>query len=328
MGIQRPRINNFQGSIDEYIVYLESIVLQRNTPPPSPTRSDVRGEAIDGSVTDKLPYDAIKFIIHRPEAKEDDAEDCCSARPGKRKRVESRWEREMNEMTSRLTPEDWASRRKSVGLSSQAGIIMGLDMLIQDIKPQPAQNTHEADLSAVTIYPANAVLQLLNTFAVKTAALKIQETFTTQIFSFQVFVFVSLCCVALQNGVDPALVDQTMQICISKSSTKNLARLRNGALWVNRVMFELAADGYDHLAYELFVLCELERPLSPLLHLPAAHIDLQIRGPVNGKIWSICRFWSSGDFSFQKSYSEEQARTRDSRLLTFLGSVYYQNNSG
>jgi hypothetical protein len=75
-------------------------------------------------------------------------------------------------------------------------------------------------------------------------------------FFFRVFVFVSLCCVALHNGTDQGLVDQIMQKCVSESSEKNLARLRNGALWVNRMMAALAADGFDYLAYELFVLCK------------------------------------------------------------------------
>ena len=112
------------------------------------------------------------------------------------------------------------------------------------------------DVSVAGYDSSNAILQLLNAFANTTEMLKVEAAFTTQVYNFRVFVFVSLCCVALYYNANPSVVDDIMRKCISDSHWRNLARLRNGALWTNRMMNELAADGLGHLAYEVFVLCE------------------------------------------------------------------------
>lgn len=75
-------------------------------------------------------------------------------------------------------------------------------------------------------------------------------------FSFHVFVFVLLCYVTLHDSADQELVDKIMQKCVSDLREKNLARLRSGALEVNRMRAKPVADGFDHLAYKLFVLCK------------------------------------------------------------------------
>lgn len=248
-----PRIHDFQGTDHEYITYLESLVLQAtaNCSPPSPARSDVRDETNDNSYSS--PENPIVFVPYQPQLSEQDQ---YFIRPTKRKRKERRWERLMDEMISEMAAEDLWSRRRTIGLSSQAGILVALDITIHGAKSRTDPISSDADLSMTSYRSSNPVLLLLDAFATTTAALKVQEAFTTQMFFFRVFVFVSLCCVALHNGADQKLVDKIMQKCVSNSCEKNLSRLRNGALWVNRMIVELAADGLDYLAYELFVLCK------------------------------------------------------------------------
>ncbi len=162
----------------------------------------------------------------------------------------------MDEMISDMNTEDWPSRRRTVGLSSETEILVALDMMIHGTKSQIQLTASEGNLPMGCHHPSKPVLQLLNAFATTTANLQTQARFTKQTVFFREFVFVSLCCVALHNGAEQKLVNQIMQKCISDSSEKNLALLRNGALWVNRMMVALADDGFDYLAYELFVLCK------------------------------------------------------------------------
>ena len=81
--------------------------------------------------------------------------------------------------------------------------------------PRTELTDTEGDLSAACYDSSSAILQLLNAFANTTAVLGIEEAFTTQVYNFRVFVFVSLCCVALYHNVDPSVVDDIMRKCIS-----------------------------------------------------------------------------------------------------------------
>ena len=109
--LSQRRINDFQGTDSEYIIYLESIVLSRPVipilSPPSP-RSDVRDEATDNSDRDEASASSIWFIPYEPETNEE------SLRPAKRQRTQQRWEREMDEMLpASLNSQDWSLRRKN-----------------------------------------------------------------------------------------------------------------------------------------------------------------------------------------------------------------------
>ena len=72
--------------------------------------------------------------------------------------------------------------------------------------------------------------------------------------AFQQLVFVSLCVTLEHRGIDTSTVDNIMRTCISNSTSKNLKRLRSGALWVNKVITELQWRGWNQRASEIFIL--------------------------------------------------------------------------
>lgn len=76
----------------------------------------------------------------------------------------------------------------------------------------------------------------------------------THIASFQELVFVSLCHILVEYGIDTDVVDDIMRICISDSSSKNLKRLRAGALWVNKLINRLQWSGWYQRATMVFIL--------------------------------------------------------------------------
>ncbi|CZT53504.1 uncharacterized protein RSE6_15114 [Rhynchosporium secalis] len=251
MGL-RKRVDDFCGTDTEYIDYLESKICQLTAtePLPSPVRSVVPEDAINDCDSDEHPTPSITFIEYDPQI--DRLDHPSQSQAPKRQRIQPRWEREMDEML-RDFPDagNWASKREEVGLTSSDNILKALDILIHGKESQADAAPIEANSSIIS---ADRVSQLLNNFAVSTAALQIEQTFTTQIYHFRVFIFVSLCCVSLDQRVDGDLVEEVMAKCVSGSSAKNLSKLRSGAFWVNKMMSRLAAQGLGHRAYELFIL--------------------------------------------------------------------------
>jgi len=247
----RSRIGNFPGTDSEYIAYLESIVRQAipTHALPSPPRSVERSEASNDCDGDEAGPNSIKFISYEPEPEPYND----NSRSAKRQRTQLRWMGEMDSMLDDLSVSDWSSERKRVGLASSAEILTALDIVIGN-KPR----SELAVCNTVACYDtSNTVLQLLDTFGSATAALRVGKTFATQIYLFHELVFVSTCSVALNHGVDQDKVDEIMRKHISCTDGRNLDRLRSGALWVNRMMSILAADGLGYMAYEYFVIRKL-----------------------------------------------------------------------
>lgn len=261
---------DFQGTDVEYIDYLEAIILSDATrypsaiplpplrrsatsrpsapsPPPSPSPSSLRDEAIENSDGDKTD-NVLEFIPYEPKAQ-------TSFRPAKNNGETGIWRHRKNRELDDIikdTGKGWALRRAELGLSCEAGIIKALDFMIHG---RPRTQLLPGPVSKTLHHQSDPVLQLLDTFATGTVALDCDKEFTTQIAYFRGFLYVSLCCVALHNGTDKDLVDQNMKLYITDASESHLVRLRNGALWVNKTMAEMAKDIGD-FAYELFVLCE------------------------------------------------------------------------
>ncbi|KAL5351011.1 hypothetical protein ACLOAV_004585 [Pseudogymnoascus australis] len=145
-----------------------------------------------------------------------------------------------------------SSRRANIGLSSEADIIKALDIMIEG-KPR----TNSIAITTPLHGPLITVQQLLVDFDRITADLESVKAFFAQICSFRHFLLASICCVVLHKNSDEAslkMVNEIMRRKITNASDKSLARLRKGALWVNTLMAKLAADGFGHLAYEIFVL--------------------------------------------------------------------------
>lgn len=240
---KQQRIDNFQGTVDDYIAYLETKVKKLSgcrSPPFSP--SDVRDDEIHNSDS-VASTPQLKFIPHDSNAP-----------PAKRQRKSKpRWQIEMDNMLCNIpSATDWPSKRSIVGLSSLTGVTNAFDMIIGGITPSTKPITTDPDCSLVQFQS----LQLLNSYATTIAALEIEKTFTTQIFHFCKLVFVSLCEVLVYYGVKIKLVDDVMKICISQSDPGNLVVLRRGARWVNRMISALVTKGLGHLASETFVLCK------------------------------------------------------------------------
>jgi len=227
----RTRIDNFQGSDSEYIIYLERKVTQLTRPhsPPSSPQADVG--------------DKLRFVPFEPGT----LATCGKTTP-------NRWQNEMDKMLGSFPGDgDWSSKRESTGLSTESKLLLAFDIITGISMPSVKPTTVGSNLLA----PAelDTAFRLVGGYAKSVAAMNTEKVFTTQIVNFCNVIFVSQCCVLLHQGVEASRVDDLMKICISKSDPKNLGVLRRGAIWVNRMIRVLAGDGLGQRASEAFVLC-------------------------------------------------------------------------
>ncbi|CAG8980093.1 hypothetical protein HYALB_00012559 [Hymenoscyphus albidus] len=243
------RIDNFQGTLSEYVVYLETKVKQLTTvySPPSSPQSDVCDEGIDNS--DAGPSTRrIEFIPYEPDTLPQSAK--------RRRKSKPRWQKEMDNMLRDIpSAEDWSSKRRAVGLSSLPEILVAFDAIIKNVIPSIEPTSTESDCVPARFGPADAALQITNSYANGVAAMEIGRNFTTNIVNFCTLVFVSLCHVLVYHGIEKRRIDIVMQACVSQSDPKNLDVLRRGSGWVNRMISTLVAGGLRHLGTEIFVLC-------------------------------------------------------------------------
>lgn len=160
----------------------------------------------------------------------------------------------------------WVEKWEKRGLSHKfhyhnaVGTVLGT--------PPTAESRFDAMSSATAIldnHDCNVRENLLASVSryaetVKSSGAAVREA--AHIAAFQELVFVSLCVILLDHGVETAMVDEIMRICVSDSSERNLRRLRLGALWVNKVIHELQWAGWGERASGIFILCKVSLNLN------------------------------------------------------------------
>lgn len=95
----------------------------------------------------------------------------------------------------------------------------------------------------------------------------------TRVYCFRQLVIGSMCVVMQKQGCAQSLVDEIMRKMLESDherkaktySSEYLQRLRDAALWVNKIIAKLGAT-LGHRASEIFLLCKLKIPkaLMPL----------------------------------------------------------------
>ena len=77
--------------------------------------------------------------------------------------------------------------------------------------------------------------------------------------NFEQFILVCLCNVLSFQGVPQGKIVETLQICISDTSVRNIDRYLKGATWVNNMMNELFLTDWGYRAVDLVAICEVLR---------------------------------------------------------------------
>ena len=73
---------------------------------------------------------------------------------------------------------------------------------------------------------------------------------------FEQFILVCMCNVLSDQGAPRNEIVQTLQICISDTSKKNVLTYLRGSLWVNELMNDMSFTQWGYRAIDLIVLCQ------------------------------------------------------------------------
>ena len=149
------------------------------------------------------------------------------------------WMRSANIMLQEV-PSGPHWREKLVRIDSS--IIAAVAM---DFAPAP-----RGDVSPTGDVERNGLIQLVRRFAERHSEGRV---------NFEQFILVCLCKVLSSQGVPQDKIVETLQICISDTSRKNIDRYLKGATWANMMMNELFFTEWGYRAVDLLAICEILR---------------------------------------------------------------------
>lgn len=75
--------------------------------------------------------------------------------------------------------------------------------------------------------------------------------------NFQQFILVCLCQVLSSQGVTQGKIVETLQICISDTSKRNVGRFLKGATWANKMVNDLFFTDWGYRAVDLIAICKI-----------------------------------------------------------------------
>jgi len=260
------RIDDFKGTQEEYIRFLEGLVRKQRKDTP---RKRKRPAA------PKLPQ--TQFVAFQ------------GVHPGT---VSEEWRTILKPFLDRVPKkeDDWAATRESVQLSriedlAQAFLVLTRNSLLTLLQPSSLKPGSIA-----------SIVQVLDDYASLPKQLHVAKAYTTQISRFADILFISLNFIARKVGVKPEIVDNHIKAYLYGVNSENrqdhdlgyVRHLRAAILWPIKRMAELDEKGLGHRAYELFV---IYTPKSIVSTIPS-HIILG--GP---SIHTYRRYSSKGETS-------------------------------
>ncbi len=211
------RIDDFSGCDDDYIRYLESKVQECRADHSSACQISTNKDK------DKDNGLSVQFVSYENQIAK-------RARIGK-----CRWQSDMDEFLLDIpVAESWEAKRKYYMLASLVENRDAVNLLVNNpnATASGAEKLH-------FLGSEFSLLQRAKAYAHLTQGSQIEGRFRTKIGCFQELVLTSLCAVMVQSGYSKDSIESVMRVYISKSNPKHLERLRQGAVWVNRVIGRL-----------------------------------------------------------------------------------------
>ena len=234
------RLDDFSGSTEQYVVYLESqlrksrdvIATLSNQNPVSPPASPILRAQPDQLQVQQFDPSTIIPRTTVPQ-----------------------WEKEINKLLDEVpTVALWLNKRQDLGLETVEvsidviAVLLGIRTLH---KTSTTQERPSVDLFVLS--PAAPLLQSAHSYALSAAELQTQNELATRLADYKQLILASYCAVLVHWDVPQRDVDVVMNVCFRG---RNLERYQRGAVWVNRRISELFFHGWGHRASELFLLCK------------------------------------------------------------------------
>jgi hypothetical protein len=273
-------IDDFKGSEDEYIKYLERLVLdsrcqiqQSILRPPNPSFNSLAESQVPANLSAPLPENTSRKTLDQNFNEKSLTSDS-TVRNKELKFVEydatqervrnerPPWHAEMDGVLDSIPDaSSWmAQRKKELGVysSTQNHPILATVLahsLIAHPAPEPTCSTSSRSPDTGTL------LECAYAYGCATRNSQIKADSATKGVLFQELIFVSFCAVLESCGIPVDSIDQAMKSCFFAKTEKSLERIRRGALWVNRCIVKLCQNKWGLRSTEIFLVGKIY-PLS------------------------------------------------------------------
>lgn len=238
------RLFDFPGDKDQYITFLESELMKAkpflNLDPVGPSKPGP-------SQTERF-----HFIEYRPQA-------AGHARPGPPDEGSEKWRRQLCDFISAIPGEaDWGKARTKAGIdvatkNQQAMLLMlGHTSMAIFNETRDVASLNERQV-AILPYTQRLIAKgcEYGNFMVHC---RDDRNFAVTVTAFQKLIFVSYSVVVIRAGVPKDITDDMMRSYTGDQNEGTLEKYRSGALWANRCMAALLANGWGHKSWEIFLL--------------------------------------------------------------------------
>ena len=146
------------------------------------------------------------------------------------------WIRTANTMLEEVpSGPQWREKIRRIESSIMAAVAMDVSPILQK------------HVARTTGDERNKLIQLVRNFAERHSEWRL---------NFQQLVLVCLCNVLSYQGVSRSNIVETMQICITDTSQRNVERYLKGATWANKMMNELFLTDWGYRAVDLVAICK------------------------------------------------------------------------
>lgn len=258
----RRRVDDFEGSEPQYIEYLEGLVhtlregfqrslIARSLPSPP---CEIRQLHASAGGAPKRPQRALGIVHWKPEPKR---QRCAAA--------SAKWRQHAEKLLS-CTPEagQWLDRLRAVGLYDvlRSGEAAKIFLEGDGAKLEVQTSAHGLETNP------GSPIERLREYTTRITKLGQSAEVVLRMVNVHKFLILSACKVLLAMGVPKQQILDIVRLCMGcKDSTDRYCEeLLRAAVYMNRLIDDLSANGWDGRAAELLLICkylELIRPLHP-----------------------------------------------------------------
>lgn len=243
------RVFPYPGDNESYILYLESQLMMALTMLGyiSPLETPVTTEDIVSQ--EPLSADSIQFVQCHPQ-REVRSREVPGGKPPK-------WKTQLDAFIRAIPSQaQWVDARNKAGIHTTARNQSALRLMLgHATEASPNDLRGGTMISRATYAPHKGLVLRGYQYAEFINSCVDDRNFTVSVVAFQKLIFVSYCVVMLQAGISRDTTNDMMRHYFHHTNDeKYLEGYRCGALWVNRCVAELLAQGWGHKSWEIFLL--------------------------------------------------------------------------
>ncbi|KAK5697780.1 hypothetical protein LTR17_023812 [Elasticomyces elasticus] len=253
------RLDNFQGTEDQYIAYLEEriVTLQRDCRCSATVQQNARGENVCETITSAgLSHTSPSWAKRSSLSIQAWSPPILQA---KRPRNENpTWRRHATELVKDIpTGKAWRQAMEQRGIYEAMNTGAAVAHLLESESVAPvATQENVVRMTAVVDGNAGRLVQLMTEYASIAAQRHQTAKLALLLANFQKFVVSSACVVLKANGAAP--IDEVftvVRICLGDVTDDHCTRMLHTVKYMNTLIDTLAAHGWDGRAAELVLYC-------------------------------------------------------------------------